>query len=613
MNNLKNPWEHLVAKDLWAEYRYLADGSLASLEEGRGLRLYRPDGALFLEGSIGSTLAPGGGSFASLDQQIFALQTEPTALVHWNMPDARKNALLTFDGKVGCLQVKAAAPPLPSWVSWIAQASDGSYQSWVRIVSGNAQLFWTFSGVPFAFAWHPAKQICLAIVVPREGLPWEHAQLQLASYDMRGQGPSLLEETCLRPPAPGTGPCLEAQFSPAGDAIIGLWRTGEWYQLWSVLLSSQRWTQLSFTASEKALPRRRFDTHNFFLRSAKEIISLSQERGFFKLDRWDLQTKNREPTSPLSTFYTSLRQLRQSPESDAFSLIASSANEPPTLLEARCSDEKWTITAPLGRIPQPPGPKLLAEALSWPSFDGHTVHGILYRDPRRQGPLPLILPIHGGPTEQVSASWPVKAQAFVQKGYAVLYVNYRGSWGYGHSYQQALAGRWGEADVLDVLSSLKSLAAAGWIDPKRVGLWGGDIGGSLVLRLLQRHPQFFKAAVVVYPIYDFHDYFERCSPLAKAEISWALGSKDKKTLDERSPLYARHQIKTPLLLFHGGRDKLVPLAHSESLASSLASRDVPCWFKVYAEEGHSWRSRTTLEDYYCRVESFLARFLRRET
>lgn len=611
------PWERWVEKDPWPEFRYVGENQLLVLAEG--LELYRgssPPLHLDLENSarIGCSLAPFGSSFTGDGQSIWALESQTPAIRQWDLASGKVRQTLPLTSPATHLQIQKMGPL--SWLSWISQSAEGQPLIYVRTAE-ELRSFWSFDAVPYAFEWHPERPLCLALLVARTSLPWEESELRLANYRLEGSVPSLVHEKSLVPPGLGPSPsCLEAHFSPDGETVLGLWRSGEWYQLWSYQLSSQRWMQLSFGTEERALPRRRVDSQSFLPLAGGQILSLSQARGFFRLDSFSLREP---PLQPAQSFldlagFTSLRQLRGSPSHQAFCLVGASAQETPTLLEwKRREGQGWTLTEKRKKFTARSSAGLEPEALSWPSADGQMVQGLLYRDRRRSGPLPLLLPIHGGPTEQVVATWPMKAQAFVQRGYAVLYINYRGSWGYGYSYQQALAGRWGELDIADIVASIKPLAAAGWIDPRRVGLWGGGVGGSTVLRLLQRFPKLFRAAIAVYPICDLYDYAQRCGFLSRAEIGRALGSLDRATLEARSPLYANQKVMTPLALFHGGRDPLIPLEQIEALAADLSQREIPIWLKIYAEEGHGWRMQETVDDYNCRVESFLARFLRRDS
>ena len=72
------------------------------------------------------------------------------------------------------------------------------------------------------------------------------------------------------------------------------------------------------------------------------------------------------------------------------------------------------------------------------------------RDPRasccartHDGPVPAVVYPHGGPTDASGDLWDGHAQYFVDKGYAWLAPNFRGSTGYGREFERANHGVWG--------------------------------------------------------------------------------------------------------------------------------------------------------------------------
>ncbi len=109
-----------------------------------------------------------------------------------------------------------------------------------------------------------------------------------------------------------------------------------------------------------------------------------------------------------------------------------------------------------------------------------------------EGPPPLIVSVHGGPTSQTTANFKPRYAFLTSRGYAVLAVNFRGSTGYGRAYRQALQGNWGVYDVEDAVSGARRLLADGRVDADRLAIEGGSAGGFTVLLALIRYPGFFK-------------------------------------------------------------------------------------------------------------------------
>ena len=78
--------------------------------------------------------------------------------------------------------------------------------------------------------------------------------------------------------------------------------------------------------------------------------------------------------------------------------------------------------------------------------------------PERRSPA-IVYP-HGGPTDAYADDWDGHAQYFVDKGYAWLAVNFRGSTGYGRDFERANHGVWGVEDVWDCLAAADHLRVA---------------------------------------------------------------------------------------------------------------------------------------------------------
>ena len=240
----------------------------------------------------------------------------------------------------------------------------------------------------------------------------------------------------------------------------------------------------------------------------------------------------------------------------------------------------------------------------WKAPDGAAVEGILELPPgynkEKDGPLPLVVAIHGGPT----ASEPYKRQfriygraLMAAKGYAMLAPNYRGSTGYGEKFMVDLIGRENDVEVQDILAGVEALAADGLIDPSKVGVMGWSNGGFLTNALLS---ETFTAGV------DSAEYgFAAASSgagVVDQVIQWGTEDTPGHVINymsgklpwenpdeyiESSPLYTLNATKTPTLIHVGGSDARVPPEHSKTLYRALYNYlDVPAELIVYPGEPH---------------------------
>ena len=71
------------------------------------------------------------------------------------------------------------------------------------------------------------------------------------------------------------------------------------------------------------------------------------------------------------------------------------------------------------------------------------------------------------------------SQFLAAAGYAVLHVNYRGSWGNGAAFADTVMGDVGGKDLQDILSGIEYVIAQGWVDGNRLAIGGWSNGGFL--------------------------------------------------------------------------------------------------------------------------------------
>ncbi|MFD5226894.1 prolyl oligopeptidase family serine peptidase [Microbacterium sp. NPDC058342] len=221
---------------------------------------------------------------------------------------------------------------------------------------------------------------------------------------------------------------------------------------------------------------------------------------------------------------------------------------------------------------------------------------------------PYIVMVHGGPTSHVSGAASTAYAYWTSRGIGVLDVNYGGSTGYGREYRERLDGRWGIADVDDVIAAARGLADAGLADPDRIAIRGGSAGGWTVLCALVRGGAF-AAGISRYGVADLrmlaaetHDFEARyldglVGPLPEAEDVYL----------KRSPLSHPDRIDVPVLLEQGEDDRVVPPSQAEAIRDALTARGVQHEYVLYPGEGHGFRRAETIISSLETELAFLAR------
>jgi acetyl esterase/lipase len=219
--------------------------------------------------------------------------------------------------------------------------------------------------------------------------------------------------------------------------------------------------------------------------------------------------------------------------------------------------------------------------------NGERIHGFVVTPPG-EGPFPTVMYVHGGPTWAYTDTFMPAVQAWVDHGYAVGMVNYRGSTGYGTVFRDALIGDPGFPECQDVLAGLDDLIAQGVADPARAVVGGGSWGGYVTLLSIGLYPDRYAAAAAAVPVADYIPAYEdESSELQAFDRSLFLGS-PKENHDlyvERSPLTYIDKVRTPVLILAGDHDSRCPIRQILNYVEALQARGLT--HEVYRfEAGH---------------------------
>jgi dienelactone hydrolase len=262
-------------------------------------------------------------------------------------------------------------------------------------------------------------------------------------------------------------------------------------------------------------------------------------------------------------------------------MVWSSAASPPAVRNLAGD----VVLSPLGE----PAPASVPVEDVWVQGPGGPIHALLRRPAAAPaGPLPLVIDVHGGPTAHDGDWFRAYPSAWVDHGYALLQVNYRGSTGYGSAWRDALEQRVGHIELEDVVAVRDHLVQSGVADPDRIVLAGASWGGYLTLLGLGLYPDRWAIGVAGVPVADYvAAYEDEMEGLKAFDRSLFGGSPDEvpQKYADSSPITYVEAVRAPVLILAGENDPRCPIRQIGNYVEALAKRGVP--HEVYRyDAGH---------------------------
>jgi len=253
------------------------------------------------------------------------------------------------------------------------------------------------------------------------------------------------------------------------------------------------------------------------------------------------------------------------------------------------------------------------EEIRFRSFDGTNVQGWLMKPLgfRENERYPLILSIHGGPHGMYGYSFNPAFQVYAARGYAVLFINPRGSSGYGQKFSDGTLGEWGGGDYKDLMAGVDAaLRKHPWIDRNRMGVTGGSYGGFMTNWIITQTTRF-RAAVASASVSNLVSFYSTSlyQDLIHAEFG-GFPWDDYDLLWRWSPLRYVRAVETPTLFIHGELDNDVHITQAEEMYMALRRRGVETLLARYPREGHGFREPRHREDALARTLAWFDKYLK---
>lgn len=211
---------------------------------------------------------------------------------------------------------------------------------------------------------------------------------------------------------------------------------------------------------------------------------------------------------------------------------------------------------------------------------------------KADGSFPMILEIHGGPFAMYGAYFAAEIQRYAAEGYVTVYVNPRGSTGYGEEFAQSIDKAYPGFDHDDLMSVVDDLVARKYVDDKRLFITGGSGGGVLTSWAIGKTDRF-KAAATIKPVINWTSmalaadislyvarYWMGMQPWENPEFYW-----------KQSPLSLVGNVTTPTMVMVGEEDWRTPAWEAEQYYTALKVQEIDTVLVRIPGASHSIASR----------------------
>ncbi|WP_380171095.1 prolyl oligopeptidase family serine peptidase [Kineococcus sp. DHX-1] len=227
------------------------------------------------------------------------------------------------------------------------------------------------------------------------------------------------------------------------------------------------------------------------------------------------------------------------------------------------------------RAPGEPAPPSVEVSDVWVDGPGGRIHALLRRPAGSSGPLPTVVEVHGGPTAHDADAFRSYCATWVDEGFAVVQVNYRGSTGYGSAWRDALEARVGHVELEDVAAVADHLVSTGVADPDRLVLAGASWGGFLTLLGVGTQPERWAVGLAGVPVADYVAAYEDEMEGLKAFDRSLFGGSPTEVPEkyaDSSPLTYVDAVRAPVLVLAGRNDPRCPIRQIDNYLERLAAR-----------------------------------------
>ncbi len=211
------------------------------------------------------------------------------------------------------------------------------------------------------------------------------------------------------------------------------------------------------------------------------------------------------------------------------------------------------------------------------SYDGREIEAwvALPTGFKADGSMPMILEIHGGPFAMYGPFFAAEIQRYAAEGYVTVYVNPRGSTGYGEEFAQLIDKAYPSFDHDDLMSVVDELVKRQYVSEDRLFITGGSGGGVLTAWAVGKTDRF-AAAATIKPVINWAT-MALAADIARFVSRHWMGVQpweDPEFYWKQSPISLIGNVTTPTMVMVGEEDWRTPTWEAEQFYTGLKLQKV---------------------------------------
>lgn len=252
--------------------------------------------------------------------------------------------------------------------------------------------------------------------------------------------------------------------------------------------------------------------------------------------------------------------------------------------------------------------------VDYQTSEGLALRGYFTPSTRSPGHAPLIVMPHGGPVSRDVMDWDGWAQYFAHRGYAVFQPQFRGSGGFGQTFERLGHGEWGRAMQQDIADGVHALEQAGLVSPDQPrSIVGASYGGYAALAAATMTPDAYQCAISYAGVSDLPRMLRQYDPSDAVDAFvrniWTQrmnnGRDDETELWHRSPISYIEYLKAPVFLIHGTEDEIVHMDQTTAFYDAAVQAGKQAQILLLDHTGHQIYSDDTNTDLLVAMNTFL--------